>query len=365
MKQCVQWVKTLSPLYLASAGVLLIAVGILAVVALFSSSPEVGGRHGFDMDTERRASVSCTHHRALDGVCVDTARDTLPPFVAVMIENHYDARPLSGLSQASVVYEVPVEANFTRFLAIYPGDQGVEKVGPVRSARPYYLDWVSEYPDALYMHVGGSPDALSLIRQYDIFDMNEMFRGWYFWRSTDRYAPHNTYTSSALWQEARMEYTRDGEVVTTEAPVFRPWIFAEQDACIDECVEHVDVTFSGEVYKASWRYTTSIAQYIRSELGEVVVDREDGTPIVADTLVIQYVDTTVLDNVGRLGMDTIGSGEAIVFRNGFQIDGSWKKDSRTERTLFFDTSGNEIPFKAGKIWIEVVNRVDGVSVGNG
>src|SRR5690606_23920743 len=133
-------------------------------------------------------------------------RSRSPRTVGIMIENHYDARPLSGLADASVVYEAPVEGNYTRFLAVFPEDAEVQKIGPVRSARTYYLDWVSEYPDMLYMHVGGSPDALEKIKTHGIFDFNEFYRGWYYWRDSGRYAPHNVYTSSALFQKAMDEY---------------------------------------------------------------------------------------------------------------------------------------------------------------
>ena len=105
----------------------------------------------------------CKYKRKLDGVCVELEKDIDPKIVAVMVENNLEAWPLSGISKANVVYEAPVEGNIPRFMAIYTIDNEIEQVGPVRSARPYYLDWVSENGNAMYMHVGGSVDALDLI----------------------------------------------------------------------------------------------------------------------------------------------------------------------------------------------------------
>ncbi len=307
---------------------------------------------------------NCEYHRLLDGVCVEDKQDMDPPLVGIMIENHYDARPLSGLSQASVVYEAPVEGNFNRFFAIYPFDAPAEKVGPVRSARPYYLDWVSEYANMMYMHVGGSPDALSDIKKYDLFDINEMYRGWYFWRSSDRYMPHNVYTSQELWKKAMEDYDNNEQLAMNNKQDVQYWKFESMDACEEDCVEEIITIYSGETYQATWKYNTATEQYMRYELGDIVIDAETENQIIADTIVVQYVDTTVLDGVGRLGMDTIGEENAIVFRNGLKIEGEWRKNSREDRTLFVDEQGKMISFKAGKIWIVVMNRVDGVEINN-
>ncbi|MFZ2979004.1 MAG: DUF3048 domain-containing protein, partial [Candidatus Magasanikiibacteriota bacterium] len=160
-----------------------------------------------DNQTTSSTPANCNYRRILDGVCVAMQTDINPKLVAVMIENHSEARPQSGLVDASIVYEAPVEANYTRFLAIYPADTTVNKIGPVRSARPYYLDWLGEYGTPMYMHVGGSPNALEIIKTRNIFDLNEFYRGWYYWRSEDRSAPHNTYTSSELWNKALATYS--------------------------------------------------------------------------------------------------------------------------------------------------------------
>jgi len=140
-------------------------------------------------------------YRLLDGVGVEDESKVNPPIFAVQVENMVDARPLSGISKANLVYEAISEAGITRLLALYVKDNSVSEIGPVRSARPYYIDWASEY-GALYAHSGGSPEALRVVSDYDVLDLNEFSNGKYFWRSKSRYAPHNLYTSVELLGEA-------------------------------------------------------------------------------------------------------------------------------------------------------------------
>ncbi|PIR75658.1 MAG: hypothetical protein CO030_00150 [Candidatus Magasanikbacteria bacterium CG_4_9_14_0_2_um_filter_42_11] len=350
-------------LYIIAGICVFLGILLLVLFSLFGSHPTDDRSDAplEEMSTDVSGMTACTYERHLDGVCVDAMIDQDPPLIGVMIENHYDARPVSGLSRASVVYEAPVEGNYNRFFALFPVDTDIQKVGPVRSARPYYLDWLSEYPGTMYMHVGGSPDALDKISQYGLFDMNEFYRGWYFWRDSARYAPHNAYTSQKLWSAALKDYGGTGDPVDTH--VSRAWKFRAWDACEEQCVHEITTTYAGKTYEATWQYNTSTQQYERYEFDDVVIDPQTKEHIVVDTLVVQYVDTGVLDGVGRLGMDTIGSGDVLVFRNGFKVEGEWRKESRTDRTLFydFDEEGHEIELKAGKIWIVVMNQTGDVS----
>ena len=100
--------------------------------------------------------LPCENIRKIDGVCYEGDE----PFTyAVMIDNHSWARPPFGLSQASLVYETIVESPITRFLAIFVDNENIKQIGPVRSARPFYVDWVKEF-NIPYLHVGGSNEAL-------------------------------------------------------------------------------------------------------------------------------------------------------------------------------------------------------------
>jgi len=295
--------------------------------------------------------IDCAFRRGLDGICVGTSREQFPRLVGVTVENYFQSWPQSGIAGARVVYEAPVEGNITRFLLLFTEDQDIEKVGPVRSARPYYLDWLAEYGTPLYMHVGGSPAALDRITKEQINNVNEFNRGWYYWRDTSRYAPHNTYTSSNLWKDALDTY-ENRYVMTT----FDGWLFGETTSCIEHCVSSVTIPYAtGNTYTAVWTYASSTEQYLRNQAGSPDID-SNGVQIMADTIIVQYVDTTVLDSVGRLGMKTVGTGKSIVFQKGYAIEGTWNKKSVTEKTRFFNSEGEDVVLHPGIIWVQVVNK---------
>lgn len=285
--------------------------------------------------------------RLIDGVAVGDETKINPPIFAVQIENMIDARPLSGISRASLVYETLAEAGITRLLAIFTADNDVSEIGPVRSARPYFLDWTEEF-GALYAHSGGSPEALRLIPQYDIWDLNEFAYGRFFWRSKTRYMPHNLYTSVELLGEAFT--AKEGEVKN-----FTPWQFKDEaiaDARPSE-EKRVKIYFSTRTYEAGWQYDRESNGYLRYQAGVIQQDR-DGSEVWAKNIAVQFTKVVVLDGVGRKKIDTVGEGEAIVLEDGVRIDGTWRKETKGERTKFYDADGAEIKFNPGVTWVEVV-----------
>ncbi|MBT3816905.1 MAG: DUF3048 domain-containing protein [Candidatus Magasanikbacteria bacterium] len=332
-------------------------VGLVALLLVLFFSRGFFQTEKGDMDREVEEfvreevqEVDCEHMRLLDGVCVSSAEDIAPGIIGIMIENHIEARPLAGLSQARVVYEAPVEGNITRFFALFLEADEVAKVGPVRSARPYYLDWLAEYGDAMYMHVGGSPEALDRIASTDVFDMNEFSRGWYFWRGKDRGAPHNTYTSSELWQDAYEKYSPDNAHVEIDA-----WKFNNDgEVCEEDCITDITIAFERWTYKAHWVYNVEEDYYKRYESGRRHID-QGGTPIIANTIIVQHVDAQVIDNVGRLRVDTIGEGDVDIFVHGKHLSGIWKKENVDAKTRWYDDSGEEIAIAPGVIWISVLS----------
>ncbi len=302
-----------------------------------------------ESSTSTAQVVGCPYKSLLTGECVSNESDVSAPLVGVMVENFIDARPQSGIAEASVVYEAPAEGNITRFLAIFSKNSEVKKVGPVRSARPYYLDFISEYGGAMYMHVGGSPDALEKISAYKVSDVNEFYRGSYFWRDSARSAPHNVYTSSDLWKSVYNQY-----FVSTLKNEFASWSFAAvTTSCAQNCVEQIEIPFLLPSYDVVWKYNPDTLKYDRFH-GRVAHVDSEGNPVRANTVVVQHVTDKILDDVGRRALGTIGSGKAEVYMLGNKIEGTWVKDSRIARTKFLDASGREIGFAPGKIWIEVV-----------
>ncbi len=285
-----------------------------------------------------------------------------PHIYGVMVENMVEAWPLSGIDQAFLVIEAPVEAAIPRLLAFYYQGQEVNKIGPVRSARPYYLNWNEEL-EAMYVHVGGSPDALNQIRYSDMLDLNEFYYGWFFWRSDSRSAPHNTYISSELLDSA---YEEVSSWETVLDPEYGLWSFKD-DVAEDERPEYQMVTMNfspyfGGLYEAGWEYDPETNDYVRYQSGyEMTLLEGDG--VRANNIAILETDIVVLDEIGRRQITTAGEGPAMVIQDGQVIMGTWSKPSSEGRLRFYDNeTGEEIMFNAGVTWIEVLDDLEDVKI---
>lgn len=324
------------PWILAGVGVLALA-GILGALTL-GRSPRA--------NTNGSAGTGRSVARALDGV-VTNAENPNPTPAALVIENIVESRPQSGLNDASVVYEALAEGGITRFLAVFGPFGRIPEIGPVRSARPYFVDWAGEY-GALFGYVGGSPQALDQLRSYRGVDLNEFFNNRYFWRDRSRPAPHNVYTSSDKLIFAR----RDKKVPETAS--YTPWRFADREAgpARSDLAQTIAIPFSSFNYNVEWKYDPTANRYGRSQAGAPHL-LKDGSAVTAKNVIVQYVRTTLIDPL-RLEMETVGSGRATVFRDGQAVEATWTKSKSGEHTQFTDTTGSPVPLNPGTTWVEVV-----------
>jgi len=275
-----------------------------------------------------------------------TANATSSRPVAVMIENHVDARPLSGVSKASLVFEVPVEGGITRLMAVFDSAREVKEIGPVRSARAYYLDWADEL-DAMYVHVGGSPEALDKLKSLGLRDLNQFFWDEDFWRSGSRAAPHNVYTSTALLRGA-METRK-----WADAPQVSSWLFASASSTAVTSTSEIVVPFSTSSYTVRWRFDPLHGLYLRSVANAAASDK-DGSRVSATNVGVAFVESAVVDEVGRLKLKTVGQGSAMMFRDGEVSLGTWEKASVGDRLRFYAADGSEFVWRPGATWIEIV-----------
>lgn len=289
----------------------------------------------------------------LTGELQKEERAELPRVAAVMIDNHFDAWPPSGLDQAFMVVEAPVEGGISRMLAFYYEDQEVEEIGPVRSARPYYLDWASEL-DALYVHVGGSPEALDLIATGSTFDMNQYWWGDYFWRANDRFAPHNVMTTSENLFE--FSVARE-ELGYAPERLYGTWEFKDRETLEPE-VTTLELTFAEPVYIIGWEFDVDSGAYLRDQYYQPH-ETGEGEQISAHNVVVIETDVEVIDSVGRRSLRTTGEGDGYVFQDGQQIGIRWEKSSASERLRFYHVdSGEEVVMNAGRTWIEVLPSLE-------
>ncbi|EKD91440.1 MAG: hypothetical protein ACD_30C00005G0008 [uncultured bacterium] len=289
--------------------------------------------------------------------------------LAVMIENHTEARPQSGLSSANIVYEAVAEGGITRFMALFYCNLSDVQVGPVRSARTYYLDWLSEY-DALYAHVGGanSPgpaNALGQIIDYKIKDLNQFGIGFpTFWRDYQRLGrpvatEHTMYsTTQKLWEiGAKKGWAAvDAAGVKWDAK-FIPWKFIE-DAKPDT-PQKIEVPFwqSQGDYTVEWNYDSTCNCYHRKN-GSDHKDLNNDKQLSPKNVVIQFQKESRANDGyegnAHLLYGTTGKGKALIFQNGKAIVGTWDKTNRLARTKYLDDKGKEVSFVKGQIWIQTV-----------
>ena len=277
---------------------------------------------------------------------------------AVMISNHAAARPVSGLSSADMVIETLAESGITRNVAFF-WSQAPEKVGSLRSARQYFLEWISPY-DPIYIHDGCAStdnpltDACGNIYAYNIKDISTT--GAWRWYDGVRYAPHNEYSSvDNAWEYAT---SRSWDSFPEN---FESWKF-KNDADLDQRGDayRYKIVFhnrlnNGGAYDAIWQYDKTTNLYKRWIGGKVDIDQENNTQITAKLVVVQEIDMTpAYDNKGRIIQKTIDTGSVTILMDGKEINGTWKKTSRTDRTTYYDSNGNEIEFNRGRIWIAAV-----------
>ncbi len=297
--------------------------------------------------------------------------------LAVMIENHTEARPQSGLSSADIVYEAVAEGGITRFMAIFYCNLSDIQVGPVRSARTYFLDWLGEY-DALYAHVGGAntpgpADALGQIIKYGVKDLNQFSIGFpVFWRDYQRLGhpvatEHTMYSTTAkLWEVgAKRGWTATDSAGFRWDSKFTPWKFKEGKG--EGSTANITVNFweSQPGYEVTWAYDPASNSYKRKNGGSEYKDLNNNIQVASKNIVVQFErESNANDgypgNVHLL-YGTTGSGKALIFQDRNVIEGKWIKPSRTARTKYVDKSGKEIEFIEGQIWIQTVPEGSKVS----
>lgn len=303
--------------------------------------------------------------------------------LGVMIENHENARPQSGISGADVVYEAVAEGGITRFLVeFYCQDAG--QVGPIRSARTYFIDFASEYGDSpLYAHVGGAnqPGPADALSQLDTYgwggynDMNQFAIGFpTFWRDYDRLG-HTAATEHTMYSNVQKlwDYAAKSRDLTSVGKDGTPWNkgFVSYQFGDDAVLSarpksqalHLEFWTGDSNYYVDWAYDSKTNLYQRSNGGKPHIDINTKKQLTAKNVVILFMQERSANdgyenNVHLLYKDK-GTGKAAVFQNGKRIDGTWTKDTRTARTIIKDASGKEIKFVRGLIWFEIF-PTDGV-----
>jgi len=289
--------------------------------------------------------------RRLDGLPVEEDQTDIWP-VAVMIDNHPEVWDYqTGLNSALIVYSTLVEGGYTRLMGIFAGDKA-DKIGPVRSARPYFIKLAKEV-NALYAHSGGSPEALQTIEKLKVYNLEEAtsYGPEYIWRETRYPTPHNLFTDSDKLLQAVKDWKLDNQTY-----VYHQWQYSAQENQQPRDAFGVIINYSAVNYfKTSYEYNQSTKKYLRSQGDQIHIDNATGEQISVKNIVIQFVPEEVhLDEKDRLFIDLIGEGNAWIISEGHITKGRWQKQDDFSRTVFYDSLGQEAQFVPGNTWIEIV-----------
>lgn len=287
----------------------------------------------------------------LTGLNVEVDRAKRRP-LAVMIENHPDARPQAGLVHADWVFEAIVEGGITRFMAIFASEDA-DKIGPIRSSRPFYVHWAAGL-GALYVHAGGSQAALALIPTVkQIIDLPHSAA--YFQRDPKPgiASEHTLFSSTkqlyeyAAERKASTEASVEASKVDDDAPLAKRSVNAT-----------LTIDFSAPSYKVDWTYERESNKYRRTQAGSAHVDRVSGDQLTASNVVVLDIPHTFNPNTnqgkGEWSMPTEGSGKLRLFQNGQMIEGTWKKTDLGTMIQLLDSNGKVLPLVKGKTWFEIV-----------
>jgi len=290
----------------------------------------------------------------LDGTVV--AEDLAEKPVVVMVENHPFARPQqSGLASASLVREALTEGGITRFMLVFTHDYP-ERVGPVRSARPYFVGWASEL-GGIYAHAGGSEEALSEIYRSDVLiNADEDATGMS--RDLDYEPPHNLFLDVAKLADKNFT-EEDWRALGYSYFEFCPVLGCHYTTGIS--ANKISARFSLESsYDVEFRYDLVQNAYIRKQKNLL-----NGETIAPKNLIIQYASSAPIsdDDKGRIEIAEVGTGQAELFVDGRHFLGSWRKDSVKGRTIFYDPETlEEWVLEPGQTWIMVLDSPAQVTV---
>lgn len=266
------------------------------------------------------------------------------PFL-VMVENSPQARPQTGLNQADLVFEILAEGDITRFVAVYHSKEATA-IGPVRSIRPYFVQ-LGDMLDAVIVHAGWSQDAMNLLNSRKLNHLDQVYGDHaYYWRATDRKAPHNLYTSvekmrqgsidrkfRTEWKMPKIDFAKSGKSLLS-----------------GEAGRHIEIPYlSG--YKAAYDYDSESGLYKRTMADKPHLDKETGEQLSAVNLLVLEAPHKILDKEGRRSVDISGPGKGVILQQGKSQEVRWEQKDGMLRTY---VSNQEVPLLPGNTWIQIV-----------
>ncbi len=360
--------------------IILVVIGLAVAVGVIYYLSQ---KKGEVADGGGRVEFPDPIYSTLTGEEIKDPRLNSSPTFCVQIPNGNDGgRPQAGLTQAAVVFEAIAEAGITRFAAVFQ-NANTSAIGPIRSLRPYYLDWDTPF-GCTVVHAGGSDEALAALKRGGQRDLSENYD--YMWReSSSGRRWNNLFTSSKNLIDFNLANGYNTSTIkafprTTPEEVEQILQLknAENESSVDDSAEGVFASASqfeidfgrATLFNTIYTYDSTTNKYLRAyengephmvydcapELNRPETMRDCGnlvqvTPSVVIAMMVHQ--TTMSDNYHQ-NIRTIGSGEAVIFQNGMVIEGTWSKSSQSEQIVFKDANGEQVKLTPGQVWVAAV-----------
>ncbi|OPJ61284.1 DUF3048 domain-containing protein [Clostridium oryzae] len=291
-------------------------------------------------DTKKKAPI---YRSVYTGLKISKKQYKNIPFMAV-IENSRAARPQAGLSKADIVFETMAEGGVPRFMALFYSNSP-KVIGPVRSARPYFLTLSVEF-NLPFAHCGGSSEALNRIKtDSTIMSMNQYAYGNYYWRDPSRYAPHNLYTSAAKLRK----------LIRVKNYVHKPKSSLKFSTTYWNSnktnIKNINMRFNS-YYSTSYKYKNGL--YYKYMDGIASMDKLYNKPLAFKNIIIQITDISTRKDT-RLNIKQTGNGKGYVLSQGKLIKINWKKSSEKSPTIITDKNGSVIKLSRGNTWWHILD----------
>ena len=277
--------------------------------------------------------------------------------IAVMIDNNVGNNSHVGLQEAYISYEIIVEGGLTRIMAIYK-DRDIDQIGPIRSARHYFLDYALEN-DAIYCHYGWSPYAEADIKNLSVNNINGLTASSAYWRDKNIRAPHNVFTSiDRLYKYANsLSYSRQSD--NWQLLKYSGNLIKLEDlATVDENSEAMVASKININYSLSqsrqYNYDSEKKVYVRFMNNKPHIDKKSGQQYNYKNIIIEKVSNRTMDSDGRQDLTTTGSGDGYYITNGYALPITWYKGSRRSKTKYKYLDGKEVKFNDRNTFIQVI-----------
>ncbi len=278
--------------------------------------------------------------------------------MVIMLDNHWAARPQSGISRAKIIYEMLAEGRITRIMMLTDDEEGI--VGPVRSARPYFIRAMQEYK-GMYCHVGGSTEALNILRRDGLNDMDQFWIGSRaYWRARHRKMPHNMYSDlGKLYKVARNKGYKVDLESDFEFPFKTYTSFVELKGGKEASSVNYSYTprsWSGAYqYNITYKYNKEKNIYEKFYAKTKLIDEKTKKPLEISNLIIQIAPHRVHSNGKHKIIGTVGKGKGYYLTGGKYTELTWEKESKYAKTKFM-IDGKELVVNPGLTFVNVIEK---------